>query len=200
MQVHHAWRPSRGCQLLTLNNQICSSRLQVTPSLRKDDCKVQVCHAHPVLHGRLLSNAISSAALYSVRVCACVQGPRAVLGPGTGLGEAQLIWDDRFEGYKVYASEGAHSTFAPRGDIQRQLHAFVEQKFGYCEGNPMQCVAWQWGVESPFSSAHPLLTGHNASTCWDSLHHAAPGHSQPVPEVASPVVYRSGWHVTWVSV
>jgi len=27
-----------------------------------------------------------------------VQGPRAVLGPGTGLGEAQLIWDDRFEG------------------------------------------------------------------------------------------------------
>ena len=28
-----------------------------------------------------------------------MQGPRAVLGPGTGLGEAQLIWDDRFEGH-----------------------------------------------------------------------------------------------------
>lgn len=27
-----------------------------------------------------------------------VQGPRAVLGPGTGLGEAQLIWDEKFEG------------------------------------------------------------------------------------------------------
>ena len=65
-----------------------------------------------------------------------IQGPRAVLGPGTGLGEAQLIWDDRFEGYKVYASEGSHSTFAPRGDLQRQLQAFVEQKFGYCEGEP----------------------------------------------------------------
>lgn len=69
----------------------------------------------------------------SVSVCD-LQGPRAVLGPGTGLGEAQLIWDDRFEGYKVYASEGSHSTFAPRGDLQRQLHAFVEQKYGYCEG------------------------------------------------------------------
>ncbi|KAL3158173.1 hypothetical protein ABBQ32_011762 [Trebouxia sp. C0010 RCD-2024] len=74
-------------------------------------------------------------------VPAAPQGPRAVLGPGTGLGEAQLIWDDRFEGYKVYASEGAHSTFAPRGDIQRQLHAFVEQKFGYCEVEHLACGA-----------------------------------------------------------
>ncbi len=32
-----------------------------------------------------------------------VQGPRAVLGPGTGLGEAQLIWDDRFEGRHTWS-------------------------------------------------------------------------------------------------
>ena len=30
-----------------------------------------------------------------------VQGPRAVLGPGTGLGEAQLIWDEKFEGMSL---------------------------------------------------------------------------------------------------
>lgn len=86
-----------------------------------------------------------------------MQGPRAVLGPGTGLGEAQLIWDDRFEGYKVYASEGAHSTFAPRGDIQRQLHAFVEQKFGYCEGK--LCNMWYGSrVWSPHPAKHTMPT------------------------------------------
>jgi len=37
-------------------------------------------------------------------------------------------------GYKVYASEGAHSTFAPRGDLQRQIQAYIEERFGYCEG------------------------------------------------------------------
>ena len=30
-----------------------------------------------------------------------MQGPRAVLGPGTGLGEAQLIWDEKFEGAHI---------------------------------------------------------------------------------------------------
>lgn len=32
------------------------------------------------------------------------QGPKAVLGPGTGLGEAQLFWDDATGNYKVHAS------------------------------------------------------------------------------------------------
>ena len=95
-----------------------------------------------------------------------MQGPRAVLGPGTGLGEAQLIWDARFEGYKVYASEGAHSTFAPRGDIQRQLHAFVEQKFGYCEGDlSVHVRLWLFhshGPEHPFIF---MLTTLSMSTC-----------------------------------
>ncbi|DBA88595.1 TPA: hypothetical protein ACH3X1_004243 [Trebouxia sp. C0004] len=74
-------------------------------------------------------------------VPAAPQGPRAVLGPGTGLGEAQLIWDDRFEGYKVYASEGAHSSFAPRGDLQRQIQAYIEEKLGYCEVEHLACGA-----------------------------------------------------------
>ena len=32
------------------------------------------------------------------------QGPKAVLGPGTGLGEAVLFWDDHLNNYKVHAS------------------------------------------------------------------------------------------------
>ena len=49
------------------------------------------------------------------------QGPKAVLGPGTGLGEAQLFWDEIQGGYKVWPSEGSHSGFAPRGWKQRAL-------------------------------------------------------------------------------
>jgi len=51
------------------------------------------------------------------------QGPKAVLGPGTGLGEAQLFWDEIQGGYKVWPSEGSHSGFAPRGWKQRALQA-----------------------------------------------------------------------------
>lgn len=37
-------------------------------------------------------------------------------------------------GYRVYASEGAHSSFAPRGPVQRQLQDWIEKRDGYCEG------------------------------------------------------------------
>ncbi len=51
------------------------------------------------------------------------QGPKVVLGPGTGLGQAQLFWDEVQGGYKVWPSEGSHSCFAPRGWKQRALQA-----------------------------------------------------------------------------
>lgn len=57
-----------------------------------------------------------------VRLLECnVQGPKVVLGPGTGLGEAQLFWDDIQGGYRVWPSEGSHACFAPRGWKQQAL-------------------------------------------------------------------------------
>lgn len=56
-----------------------------------------------------------------------LQGPIALLGPGTGLGQANLFWDDSpsspNSGYRVYPSEGSHAGFAPRGWRQRALQA-----------------------------------------------------------------------------
>ncbi len=43
----------------------------------------------------------------------------AVIAPGTGLGEAFLIWDG--EGYKPCISEGAHVNFGPRTDQEIEL-------------------------------------------------------------------------------
>lgn len=67
------------------------------------------------------------------------KGPKAVLGPGTGLGEAVLFWDDHLNNYKVHASEGAHATFAPRGWKQRALQAHVEQERGHCSVERVAC-------------------------------------------------------------
>ena len=67
------------------------------------------------------------------------RGPIAVLGPGTGLGEAQLFWDDGIGSYRVQASEGSHATFAPRGWKQRALQAKVEAERGHCSVERVAC-------------------------------------------------------------
>ena len=46
-------------------------------------------------------------------------GARAIIAPGTGLGEAFLTWDGI--GYRAYASEGGHADFAPTNEIELAL-------------------------------------------------------------------------------
>jgi glucokinase len=52
-------------------------------------------------------------------------GIRAVLGAGTGLGEALLVHDG--SRYLVVPTEGGHADFAPRGELQRALAADLEE-------------------------------------------------------------------------
>lgn len=75
--------------------------------------------------------------LYEARMEA--QGPKAVLGPGTGLGEAQLFWDEALGNYRVCSSEGSHATFAPRGWKQRALQAHVQNERGHCSVERVGC-------------------------------------------------------------
>lgn len=67
------------------------------------------------------------------------KGPIVCMGPGTGLGVAQVVWDDSLKRYRVLPSEGAHGTFAPRGALQRELQAWVEVREGYCETEQVAC-------------------------------------------------------------
>jgi glucokinase len=53
--------------------------------------------------------------------------PIAVLAPGTGLGEAFLIWGG--EDYIACASEGGHADFAPTNQVQAGLWAFLTERF-----------------------------------------------------------------------
>ncbi|HEY4171716.1 MAG TPA: glucokinase, partial [Rhodopila sp.] len=55
------------------------------------------------------------------------QAPIAVLAPGTGLGEAFLIWGG--QRYIACASEGGHADFAPTNTVQAGLWAFLTERF-----------------------------------------------------------------------
>ena len=53
--------------------------------------------------------------------------PIAVFAPGTGLGEAFLVWSG--QDYIACASEGGHADFAPTNQVQAGLWAFLTDRF-----------------------------------------------------------------------
>ncbi|MEM6612006.1 MAG: glucokinase, partial [Cyanobacteria bacterium P01_C01_bin.72] len=52
--------------------------------------------------------------------------PIAVIGAGTGLGEAFLV--PQGKKYQIFASEGGHTDFAPRNDLEMDLLKYLRQK------------------------------------------------------------------------
>jgi glucokinase len=57
------------------------------------------------------------------------QGAIAVIAPGTGLGEAFLIWGE--EGYRAYPSEGGNVSFAPTNSLEYELLSFLQEAHGH---------------------------------------------------------------------
>jgi glucokinase len=57
-------------------------------------------------------------------------GPIAVLGAGTGLGEALLLWSGSLGRYEVVPSEGGHADFAPRTPMEAGLLQYLSSKYG----------------------------------------------------------------------
>jgi glucokinase len=56
-------------------------------------------------------------------------GNQAVIAPGTGLGEAGLFWNG--SQHLVFACEGGHADFAPRGHLQVELLQYLESRHGH---------------------------------------------------------------------
>lgn len=63
-----------------------------------------------------------------------------VIAAGTGLGEALLVWDG--EKHLPVASEGGHSSFAPRNELEVELWRFLAARHG---GH----VSWERVVSGP---------------------------------------------------
>lgn len=57
------------------------------------------------------------------------EGPISVLGPGTGLGVALLVGDDRI-GWRVVETEGGHVSFAPHGTEERGIADWLTARHG----------------------------------------------------------------------
>lgn len=85
-------------------------------------------------------------------------GPLAVLAPGTGLGEAFLVWSGRE--YIACASEGGHADFAALDPLQGALREYLSGKFDHvsfervCSGSAIPGIyeffrAREPGLEQP---------------------------------------------------
>lgn len=55
--------------------------------------------------------------------------PIAILGAGTGLGEAMLFWTGAR--WEVVPSEGGHADFGPQDELQARLFVWLFEKYGH---------------------------------------------------------------------
>lgn len=95
---------SLGLKRVTLLNDLKAVALAV-PHLGPDD-------VHTINHGS-----------------AEMHGPLAVIAPGTGLGEAFLLWNG--SEYIAGSSEGGHSDFAPTDENQAALWRYLLHRYGH---------------------------------------------------------------------
>jgi len=56
-------------------------------------------------------------------------GNQAVISAGTGLGEAGMYWDGSC--HHIFASEGGHTDFAPRDELEMDLFRYLSGRFGH---------------------------------------------------------------------
>ncbi|MFZ5606078.1 MAG: glucokinase [Pseudomonadota bacterium] len=67
-----------------------------------------------------------------------LRGPISVLGPGTGLGVALLVGDPA-RGWQVVETEGGHVGFAPIGDEERVIAAWLTAQHGRTSTERLLC-------------------------------------------------------------
>jgi glucokinase len=87
------------------------------------------------------------------------QGNKAILAPGTGLGEAFLFWDGGR--YRPGASEGGHADFAPANDMEAELLNYLR---GFYEHVSYERVCSGIGIHNIYSFL--LHRGYGEEPRW----------------------------------
>jgi glucokinase len=96
-------------------------------------------------------------------------GNQAVISAGTGLGEAGMVWDG--SQYRIFATEGGHSDFAPGNELEIELFRYLSERYGH--------VSYERVVSGPglVNVFHFLRdTGRGTEPQWltDQMAHADP--------------------------
>jgi glucokinase len=92
-----------------------------------------------VAHGEGINELGPSDVLTLRRGTPVPRGNRAIIAPGTGLGEAGLVYDDRTNDYRAIPSEGGHCDFSPTDDRQVALLQFMHKRIGRCSWEDVLC-------------------------------------------------------------
>lgn len=88
-----------------------------------------------------------------------VGGNIGIISAGTGLGEGGLFWDG--DHYHALPSEGGHSDFSPRTDLDIELFCYLRQRLGQ--------VSWEHLLSGPgFLHIYQFLrdTGKGEEPAW----------------------------------
>lgn len=99
--------------------------------------------------------------------------PAAVLGAGTGLGEAMVVPDGR-GGWLVVPGEGAHGRFAPR------------------DARDVELLRTLWKRWPDHVSVERVVSGPGLVTVYDHFRGDAPRHSEMATEDPAAIVVRKG--------
>lgn len=67
------------------------------------------------------------------------EGNAGIIAPGTGLGEGGLYWDG--ETFHPFATEGGHTDFGPRTELDIEFLRYLQQQFGH--------VSWERILSGP---------------------------------------------------
>jgi glucokinase len=96
-------------------------------------------------------------------------GNQAVISAGTGLGEAGMYWDGTK--HHVFASEGGHSDFAPRNELELDLFRYLSGRYGHvsCER-----VVSGPGLVNVFQFLRDTGRGTEPQWLTDEMAHADP--------------------------
>lgn len=110
---------------------------------------------------------------------AAPRGARVVLGAGTGLGVAGLVWTEG--GYTAVASEAGHMDFAPLGPQQAGLREALAHRFGRVS---FERVLSGSGLEAAYTYFQQQAGGHPLRRSAAEIAEAALAGQDPVANQA----------------